>query len=260
MIELFLLDVGVGARDVGLGLVVVVVRDEVFHRVVGEEALELAVELRRQRLVGREDQRRPVGRRDHLRHREGLARAGDAEQHLVALVLPDAGHELGDGGRLVALGLELGGEVEPDAALRLVGAVRAMRRPRFADLDVGVAGDEQRLQAFRRGARAGHAERVGGFGLVLRLSLGLALVVGRAERGPRRRHRRGFDVVADDVVHRLAFARESEHVGELLVDARDRRAVVARILVEPGLPLLEARLPHVERRVEGAPRDARSAA
>jgi hypothetical protein len=39
----FLLDEGVGARDVGLGLVVVVVGDEILHRVLGEEALELAV-------------------------------------------------------------------------------------------------------------------------------------------------------------------------------------------------------------------------
>ena len=82
----FLLDIGVGARDVGLGLVIVVVGDEILDRVVGEEALELAVELRRQRLVGGEDQRRPLRRLDHLGHGEGLARAGDAEQHLVALV------------------------------------------------------------------------------------------------------------------------------------------------------------------------------
>jgi hypothetical protein len=39
-------------------------------------------------------------RLDHLRHGEGLARAGDAEQHLVALVLVDAVDEFGDGGRL----------------------------------------------------------------------------------------------------------------------------------------------------------------
>ena len=82
----FLLDIGVGARDVGFGLVIVVVGDEIFDRVVGKEALELAVELRRQRLVGREDQRRTLGRLDHFRHGEGLAGAGDAEQHLVALV------------------------------------------------------------------------------------------------------------------------------------------------------------------------------
>ncbi len=82
----FLLDIGVGARDVGLRLVVVVVGDEILDRVVGKERLELAVELRGQRLVGREDQRRALRLLDHLRHREGLARAGDAEQHLGAVV------------------------------------------------------------------------------------------------------------------------------------------------------------------------------
>ena len=70
-------------RDVRLGLVVVVVADEVAHGVVGEERLELVVELRRERLVGRDDQRRLVHRGDDVRHRERLAGAGDAEQHLV---------------------------------------------------------------------------------------------------------------------------------------------------------------------------------
>jgi len=35
--------VGVGARDVGLGLVVVVVADEILDRIVGEEGLELGI-------------------------------------------------------------------------------------------------------------------------------------------------------------------------------------------------------------------------
>ncbi len=82
----FLLDEGVRARHVGFGLVVVVIGDEILDRVVGEERLELAVELRRQRLVGREDEGRALRLLDHLGHGEGLARAGDAEQHLVALV------------------------------------------------------------------------------------------------------------------------------------------------------------------------------
>ena len=69
----FLLDIGVGARHVGLGLVVVVIADEIFDRVVREEAPELAVELGGQRLVGREHERGPLGRLDHLRHGEGLA-------------------------------------------------------------------------------------------------------------------------------------------------------------------------------------------
>jgi hypothetical protein len=51
----FLLDIDVGARDVGLRLIVVVIRDEVLDRVVREEGFELAVELGRERLVRREE-------------------------------------------------------------------------------------------------------------------------------------------------------------------------------------------------------------
>ena len=55
-----LLDVEVLGRDVGLGLVVVVVGDEVLDRVLGEELAELVAELRGQRLVVGDHQR--VGR------------------------------------------------------------------------------------------------------------------------------------------------------------------------------------------------------
>ena len=40
-----LLDIGIGGRDVGLRLVVVVVADEVLHRVVRKEPPELLVQL-----------------------------------------------------------------------------------------------------------------------------------------------------------------------------------------------------------------------
>jgi hypothetical protein len=64
-----LLDVGVGARDVGLRLVVVVVGDEVLDRVVGQKLAHLGVELRGQRLVVGDDQRRLLHLLDdHLRH------------------------------------------------------------------------------------------------------------------------------------------------------------------------------------------------
>jgi hypothetical protein len=53
-----LLDVNVGLGDVRLGLVVVVVGDEVLHRVAGQELAEFTIQLRRQGLVMREDQRR----------------------------------------------------------------------------------------------------------------------------------------------------------------------------------------------------------
>ena len=55
-----LLDEQVALRHVGLGLVVVVVADEVLDRVLREELAELAVELRRERLVRREHDRRPA--------------------------------------------------------------------------------------------------------------------------------------------------------------------------------------------------------
>ena len=56
-----LLDIGVGARDIGFRLVVVVIADEILDRVFREEGLELAVELGRQGLVGRQDQGGALG-------------------------------------------------------------------------------------------------------------------------------------------------------------------------------------------------------
>ncbi len=98
----FFLDVGVGAGDIGLWLVIVVVGNEILYRVLGKEPLELAVKLRRERLVGGEDYRRALGCLDDLGGGEGLARAGGAEQHLVALSGDHSGNQLGDRRRLVA--------------------------------------------------------------------------------------------------------------------------------------------------------------
>ena len=108
----FLLDVRVARRDVRLGLVVVVVADEVLDGVLGKEALELLVELRRQGLVVRHHQRRPVHARDDLRHRERLARSGDAEQHLVPIAAVESLDELRLRARLIAAELEVGDEME----------------------------------------------------------------------------------------------------------------------------------------------------
>jgi hypothetical protein len=80
-----LLYVGVRARYVRLGLVVVVVGHEILDRVAGKELAELRVQLRGQRLVRREDERRPLDGLDDARHRERLARARHAEQDLVVI-------------------------------------------------------------------------------------------------------------------------------------------------------------------------------
>ncbi len=128
----FLLDVGVRPGHVGLRLVVVVVGDEILDRVVREEGLELAVELGGERLVRREHQGGTVGAGDDLRHRVGLARAGDAEQDLRLVLALDAGDEVGDGGGLVALRLVVGLEGEADAALALLRPGRTVRHPGLA--------------------------------------------------------------------------------------------------------------------------------
>ena len=80
-----LLDVEVGLRDVRLGLVVVVVGDEVLDRVVREELAELVAELGGERLVVRDHERRLLDLLDDPGHRRRLAGAGRAEQRLVAL-------------------------------------------------------------------------------------------------------------------------------------------------------------------------------
>ena len=129
-----LFDVGVGARHIGFGLVVVVIADEILHRVVGEETLELAIELRGQRLVRRQDNGGALRRLDHLGHGVGLAGTGDAEQHLGAVVAADALDQFLDRGRLVALRLVFGLDHERLAAFGFLRARRAMRRP---DLDAG---------------------------------------------------------------------------------------------------------------------------
>ncbi len=97
-----LFDVGVGLRDVRLGLVVVVVRHEVFNRVVRQHLSQFVGQLGGQRLVGRHHQRGPLQPLDEPGGGGRLAGAGGPEQHHVALPRPDAALELVDGGRLVS--------------------------------------------------------------------------------------------------------------------------------------------------------------
>jgi hypothetical protein len=107
-----LLDVGVARGHIGLGLVVVVVRDEVLDRVVREELAQLAVELGGQRLVVGEDQRRPLHLGDDIRDGEGLAAARHPEQGLVRQARTQAIDQGRDRGRLVAGGGVVGDEAE----------------------------------------------------------------------------------------------------------------------------------------------------
>ena len=70
------------------------------------------IELRGQRLVVRQDQRRPVRLLDHLGHGEGLARAGHAQQHLVLLAGAEPFHQLLNGAGLIAARLVAGHQLK----------------------------------------------------------------------------------------------------------------------------------------------------
>ena len=107
-----LLDVGVAPGQVGLGLVVVEVADEVLDLVVREELAKLGIELRGERLVVGQHQRRLVVVGDGPGDGRGLAGAGRAEQDLVAQPLGQPVRQALDGGRLVSGRLERGDEPE----------------------------------------------------------------------------------------------------------------------------------------------------
>ena len=125
-----LLDVGIGLRHVGFGLVVVVVAHEVDHGVVGEELAHLACDLRGERLVGLEDEGGAIDGLDDLGHRVGLARARDAHERLVADALIDAFGQLLDGLGLVARRLE--GRHDDERLLPFLAAEAAQLRPNMA--------------------------------------------------------------------------------------------------------------------------------
>ena len=241
----FLLDIGVGARDVGFRLVVVVVGDEILDRVVGKEGPELAVELRRQRLVGREDQRRALRLLDHLRHGEGLARAGDAEQHLGAVVALHALDQLGDRLRLVALGLEIGLDDEargrlPTSPAAAAGAASTGRieklRPAFAQQPVerllaGETGNGRNLAAARPPQAQVRRPHVRSYHAALCVAFGVSFLLIDTQRAGEvrielaRRHRRLADIA---LLRRLAKA--ARHRGARPVRVGEIGAAIPRIV------------------------------
>ena len=98
------LDVRIARRDVCLGLVVVVVRDEVLHRRPRQVLAELIAQLCGQSLVVGNNERGPTGVGDEIGHREGLAGTGHPKQRLVTLTSSEPFLNCRDGVRLIAGG------------------------------------------------------------------------------------------------------------------------------------------------------------
>ena len=97
-----LLDEQIARRHVGFGLIVIVVGDEILDCVFREELAHFRIQLRRQRLVRRHDQRRPAQAGNDVGHGESLARAGHPQQGLVRQAVLDPLDQPGDRGGLVA--------------------------------------------------------------------------------------------------------------------------------------------------------------
>ena len=76
------LDIRIRGSDIGFGLIVIVVRNVILHRILGEKALELAVKLCRERLVVAKHERGLVQLCDDVCNGKRLSRAGNALQHL----------------------------------------------------------------------------------------------------------------------------------------------------------------------------------
>ena len=74
----------------------------------------------------REDERRAVDLRDDLGHRKGLARTGDAKEHLVLIAAFDTANQLPDRLRLVSAGFVIADKFEIHC---FEGAQRRFARP-----------------------------------------------------------------------------------------------------------------------------------
>jgi len=107
-----LFNVGIGAGDVGFGLVVIVVGNKILHRIVREERAELSAELGRQRLIVGQHQRGAVAPGDHVGHGKGLAAAGHTQQGLAAVAPLNPLYQLLNGLGLVTRGGIVGDEME----------------------------------------------------------------------------------------------------------------------------------------------------
>ena len=85
-----LLDIGITGGNIGFRLIVVVIADEEFDRILREELLKLAVELGSQGLVVGDDQRRFLDLLNDIRHGEGLPGSGHSQENLVLRPFLDA--------------------------------------------------------------------------------------------------------------------------------------------------------------------------
>ena len=86
------LNVGIGLRNVGLRLVVVVVGNKIVNGALRKKLFKFLIKLGGQHFVGGYDQRGQIHLFNHRCHRKSFAGTGNAQKHLVFL----AGFQAGD--------------------------------------------------------------------------------------------------------------------------------------------------------------------
>ncbi len=99
-------DEGIRRGNVGLGLIIVVVGDEILDRIVREKVPKFAVELRRQCLVGGQDDCRALHPVDYVRDTECFARTGHSQQGHSCLAVSQSLDQAVYRGGLVTRGLK----------------------------------------------------------------------------------------------------------------------------------------------------------
>ncbi len=213
------LDVRVRSWHVCLGLVVVVVGDEILHTIVGEELTKLVRKLCRQRLVGSEHQRRTLRPLDRPRDRRALARAGDAQQRLEPVAADHAVRELGHGARLVTGRLETCADPERVGGRRRRKPRTGLPRPVLAGLAMS-RGRRHRCHGARLESSARSCARCDG---------GRTLCDQRSGRSQRRRvscRRRSYDI--------CAYWLESQEAK--MLPASSRCGYPAALTADPPIP------------------------
>ena len=97
-----LFDIGIGIRDIGLRLIIVVVRDEVFHRIIWKKRLKLRAKLCCQRLVVCQNQSWTIYCFDNIGHGKSFTRTGNTQQCLFLVSMKNTLCQLLDCLRLVS--------------------------------------------------------------------------------------------------------------------------------------------------------------
>ncbi len=96
----------VRGRNIGLGLVVIVIADKILHRIIGEKFPKLIAQLGGQGFVMGDNQCGALYPLYNIGHGKGLARTGNTQQRLVFVVLIKPVNQFIYGRRLVTGGLK----------------------------------------------------------------------------------------------------------------------------------------------------------